>query len=92
MKRQSPEMKDTSSVPGDASHLIFYLYSSEILGEKIKWVNEQICRDQLGGARVSCLSRSNRVLNRFPGANRSLKMFNNILIEELITFGCAKSS
>lgn len=26
MKQQSPEMKDTSSVPGDASHLIFYLY------------------------------------------------------------------
>lgn len=23
---KSPEMKDTSSVPGDASHLIFYLY------------------------------------------------------------------
>lgn len=49
MKQESPEMKDTSSVPGDASHLIFYLYfcAVQYSRKEKKWVNEQICRNQL---------------------------------------------
>ena len=37
MKQSSPEMKDTSSVPGDAAHLIFYLYfcACSVLEEEV---------------------------------------------------------
>lgn len=51
-------MKDTSSVPGDTSLLIFYLYFCTVKywRKRKNWVIEQIRRNQLRDTRVACLS------------------------------------